>query len=101
MTLLEWIIVSWLVKRVHLIIIGRVQGVGFRWFCQGSARGIGITGYVKNINDGSVEIEAQGDEEAVNLFIGAVSKGPRNAEVNAVNCEERSVVLEEDTFSLA
>ena len=101
MTLLERIIVYWLVKRVHLTITGRVQGVGFRWFCQGSARGLGITGYVKNIRDGSVEIEAQGDEEAVDLFIGSVSKGPRNAEVNAVEREERSIVLEEGTFSLA
>ena len=88
-------------KRIHLIITGRVQGVGFRWFCQGSARGLGITGYTKNTSDGSVEIEAQGDEEAVDLFISAVSKGPRNATVNTVVREERSIVLEEDTFSLS
>ena len=87
-------------KRIHLIITGRVQGVGFRWFCQERAMALGITGYAKNTSDGSVEVEAQGDEEAVDLFVSAVSKGPRHATVNDVAREERSVVLEEDGFVL-
>ncbi|HWF44642.1 MAG TPA: acylphosphatase [Candidatus Kapabacteria bacterium] len=87
-------------KRIHLWISGHVQGVGFRWFCQERAAQLGITGYAKNLSDGKLEIEAQGDEESVDLFITAVSRGPRHASVTHVNRDERSVQLEETAFEL-
>jgi len=48
---------------------GRVQGVGFRWWATGEARYLGLSGYAENQADGSVEIRAQGDDEAVGRMI--------------------------------
>jgi len=47
--------------RVHLVVHGLVQGVGFRWFVARRADGLGLSGYVRNLYDGSVEAEAEGD----------------------------------------
>ena len=51
--------------RKHIWFSGRVQGVGFRFTAQGLARTLGLTGYVKNLYDGRVEMEVQGSEEAI------------------------------------
>lgn len=48
---------------------GRVQGVGFRWWAMGEARYLGLSGYAENLPDGSVEIRAQGEAEAVGRMI--------------------------------
>ena len=52
-------------KRVHLVVRGRVQGVFFRAATQREARRLGLTGWVKNRTDGSIEMLAEGEEEAV------------------------------------
>ncbi|HUT85673.1 MAG TPA: acylphosphatase [Elusimicrobiales bacterium] len=54
--------------RVHSKIIGRVQGIGYRWFVIDMAKEFNITGWVKNHPDGSVELEAQGDKEDLKKF---------------------------------
>jgi len=65
---------------LHKVIInvsGRVQGVGFRYFTLETARRIeGITGFVKNLPNGSVEIEAEGTKEKLEKFIEEIKKGP-------------------------
>jgi acylphosphatase len=48
---------------------GRVQGVGFRWFIKETAEALGMAGWVRNTNDGSVEAEVQGSHEAVDTFL--------------------------------
>ena len=55
--------------------IGRVQGVGFRWFVQQCAERTAVHGYVKNMTDGSVQILAQADEARLELFISLIKKG--------------------------
>ena len=87
-------------RRIHFIITGRVQGVGFRYFCQEQAVRLGLTGYARNIEDGCVEIEAQGDDGTLEEFAMAVSKGPRSARVANVEREEREVVSEESSFKI-
>jgi acylphosphatase len=52
-----------------IYIMGRVQGVGFRWSAATEARRRGITGYVKNLPDGSVYIEAEGSGEQLNAYV--------------------------------
>ncbi len=72
-------------KNLLLTVKGVVQGVGFRYFCYKQAVNFGITGYVKNLYNGDVEILAQGDESALNGFISEIKTGPRNASVTSLN----------------
>src|SRR5215472_3352698 len=67
---------------------GRVQGVGFRYFAQRTALELGLTGYVRNLDDGGVEVYAAGPEEQLSRFAALLRRGPRMAEVRTV--EERS-----------
>jgi acylphosphatase len=66
------------------LVSGRVQGVGFRWFVMEAASVEGITGWVRNVPDGAVEIVAEGDAEAVERFERAVRCGPPRARVDDV-----------------
>lgn len=61
--------------RKHFKFTGRVQGVGFRYRAKYSASGIGVTGWVKNEWDGSVEMEAQGSEEQINQLLKMINQG--------------------------
>lgn len=63
---------------------GRVQGVGFRWSAVGEARRLGITGWVRNRDDGAVEGEVQGDPAALEAFRHWLERGPPAARVDAV-----------------
>ena len=64
---------------------GRVQGVGFRFFVRERAALEGLAGWARNAGDGSVEIEVEGDREAVERFERAVRHGPAGARVDSVN----------------
>jgi Acylphosphatases len=74
-----------LLYKIH--VTGRVQGVGFRWQAANEARNLGITGYVKNLSDGSVYIEAEGSGEQLNAFIEWCKKGPGYSLVESVNAD--------------
>ena len=60
----------------HLVISGRVQGVGFRWSTVQLAQRLGVTGWVANRMDGTVEVEVEGKPQQVKRFIGQVQQGP-------------------------
>lgn len=62
--------------RKHFYFSGRVQGVGFRYQATRLARGLGLTGYVKNLWDGRVELEAQGPETLVWDLVSALHRQP-------------------------
>jgi len=68
----------------HLLVSGRVQGVGFRWFVRVAARRLQLAGWVTNRRDGTVEIAASGREEKLAEFRRVVSRGPDGAEVTGV-----------------
>jgi len=70
---------------LRLKIKGKVQGVGFRFWAVSTARRFGVSGWVRNHGDGSVEALAHGSPEAVNFFAAACSEGPRTAQVEAVD----------------
>lgn len=61
-------------KRVRIIYKGTVQGVGFRWTAQKAAYTVRVNGWVKNHKDGSVEIVAEGEEEALSKFLGIIKE---------------------------
>jgi len=71
-----------------LKIEGRVQGVGFRYFMQRRARALGITGWVRNRADGSVEAVVQGGAEAVNAIIAVARRGPPSAHVTNIRISD-------------
>ena len=66
---------------------GRVQGVGFRWGAAIEARNRGIRGFVKNLSDGSVYIEAEGSGEQLNAFVEWCKKGPGFGSVESVTTD--------------
>jgi acylphosphatase len=70
--------------RVRLLVSGRVQGVGFRWFIREAARQHRLAGWVRNRPDGSVELEASGDDAAFHEFIKTIRHGPPGARVDDV-----------------
>jgi len=73
--------------RYEIRVTGRVQGVGFRWSAVKEAQNRNITGYVKNLPDGSVYIEAEGGKEQLNSFIEWCRKGPESSSVESVNAD--------------
>lgn len=66
------------------IVTGRVQGVGFRWFVEKEAREIGVSGWVRNTDDGSVEVLASGTSDQLERLRKALKQGPRAARVDEV-----------------
>jgi acylphosphatase len=72
----------------HLLITGRVQGVGFRFFVERVARELGLTGWVRNRHDGRVEAVVAGTPEAVQTMIDRARRGPRGAVVTNVKVSE-------------
>lgn len=63
-------------KQIKMNVKGRVQGVAFRYMTKIVADQLHINGYAKNLSDGSVEIMAQGDEKAIDIFIDKVKQSP-------------------------
>jgi acylphosphatase len=74
----------------HLIITGRVQGVGYRFYMQRKARASGVAGWVRNRRDGSVEAMVQGEAEVVEAMIAWTRRGPPSAVVAEVRISEGS-----------
>jgi acylphosphatase len=65
----------------RILIAGRVQGVGFRFFAEAQAAVEGVHGYVKNLPDGRVEVHIEGDDESVERVERALRRGPAGARV--------------------
>jgi acylphosphatase len=86
--------------RVHLVVHGLVQGVGFRWFVARRAEGLGLSGYVRNLYDGSVEAEAEGDRSMVEQLIHEVRVGPRSARVRDVSLEWIEPLHQQSGFAI-
>ena len=69
---------------VHFLIQGRVQGVGFRWFVQREASELDLRGWVRNTEDGDVEVVAAGEPEDVSELRASLRRGPRGARVDRI-----------------
>jgi acylphosphatase len=75
------------IVRLHAIIEGYVQGVGFRAFAQDLAARAGLTGWVRNRWDSSVEVVAEGEQQILERFLTTLYRGPRSAQVTGVTPE--------------
>jgi acylphosphatase len=71
-------------ERLHAVVRGRVQGVGFRWFVVRAAAGLGLEGWVMNRADRAVELVAEGPGERLDELLAVVRRGPPGSSVEAV-----------------
>ncbi|MBZ0237038.1 MAG: acylphosphatase [Deltaproteobacteria bacterium] len=78
-------------RRVHARVRGRVQGVAYRASTRHEARRLGLAGWVRNLPDGSVELEAQGPTDVVEQLLAWCRKGPSLARVTSVDVTELPV----------
>jgi len=86
--------------RAHAIITGRVQGVFFRMETKYAAESFGLTGWVRNKMDGSVETVMEGDEDQVNALLAWCQKGPPRARVDKVDVSWQDYTGEFETFDV-
>jgi acylphosphatase len=74
-------------QRLHAWVEGHVQGVGFRYFVRESISSLSITGWVRNLHDGRVELIAEGSRDNLEKLLSAVNQGPRGSHVINVRTE--------------
>jgi acylphosphatase len=86
--------------RAHIIVRGMVQGVGFRWFTAREAQKLGLAGFVRNLAEGSVEVEAEGERGAVEGLIALLKVGPRAADVRDVHITWQQPLMERMRFEI-
>jgi acylphosphatase len=82
------------VTRVRVQVRGRVQGVFFRAEARARAESLGVAGWIRNLQDGSVEAVFEGEDERVESMVGWCRRGPTGAEVEAVDVEHEEPVGE-------
>lgn len=77
-------------RRLHVVIVGYVQGVGFRYAAQHRARLLGLHGWVRNTSDGSVEAVVEGEPDLVCSFVDWARSGPSGASVESVETRDET-----------
>lgn len=88
------------VKRIHAIVKGKVQGVFYREFTRREAEALGVSGFARNLRDGSVEIIAEGGERQLKEFEKKFRKGPLLAFVSGVETKEEPATGEFEGFDI-
>lgn len=71
--------------RRYFLVSGRVQGVGYRYFARRAAQSLGLSGWVRNLDDGGVEAEAQGSAQSLVSFEGLLREGPPGGHVRSLD----------------
>ncbi|MBN1929520.1 MAG: acylphosphatase [Chlorobiaceae bacterium] len=87
-------------KRVHIIVRGLVQGVGFRMFVHREAAARSLSGWTRNLPDGTVEIEAQGTAGLVEELVRQSQTGPSRSRVSSIAVREITIDSKEDGFDI-
>lgn len=85
----------------RFLVSGRVQGVGFRYFAADVARREGLSGAVRNLDDGTVEAVAEGEAEALVHFERALRQGPSRSRVEHVRVEDIEPLTTTHSFLIA
>ncbi len=80
---------------------GRVQGVGFRFFVQQNAIELGLTGWVRNMDDGTVTMEIQGRQDKINALEQRIRKGNYFIKVKDIQLQGRETVIGEKRFDIS
>lgn len=84
----------------RLWVSGRVQGVGFRWFTRKAARDLGLSGRVRNLPDGRVEVEVAGDPQQLAAFRERLREGPPGSRVVRLDEQEMTAAPAWDGFEI-
>ncbi|MEK7394389.1 MAG: acylphosphatase [Fibrobacterota bacterium] len=87
-------------RRVHFLVSGDVQGVGFRAFTLDRARGLRVSGWVRNCHDGKVEGEAEGTPAAIVEFIDLIERGPISAHVDSIGVFDLPAISDDSAFRI-
>jgi acylphosphatase len=87
-------------KRVHIIVSGLVQGVGFRMFVQREASARSLSGWTRNLPDGTVEIEAQGSSGLVDELLRQSRIGPSHSRVTSIKVREMAINATDKGFRI-
>ena len=87
--------------RVHVFIDGRVQGVAYRFFAEKFANRLRLTGWVKNLEDGRVEVLAEGPAHAIESFLDRLREGPSLAHVERFDVRREQATGEFSDFRIA
>jgi acylphosphatase len=87
-------------KQIHLIIIGHVQGVGYRNLATRIALKLGLKGWMRNLDDGSVEAVVQGSNEKIDEFLLWCNRGPPKARVDEMHITEENPVQDLENFRI-
>jgi acylphosphatase len=88
------------VQARRYLVRGRVQGVGFRWFVEREAHILGIAGWVRNNNDGTVEVLAQGTRDQLSGLHSRLREGPRAARVDSVEVSDENPTPRLSSFGI-
>lgn len=86
--------------RYYILVEGRVQGVGFRYLCQFNAANYDLTGWIRNMDNGMVEMQIQGEEININKFINTIKAGNRFIKVDELYQKKLDIINEEKKFSI-
>lgn len=86
--------------RYFIIVSGRVQGVGFRYFAQSNAIKCSLTGTAKNLTNGMVELEVQGLDENINKFLSTLQKGNTFVKVDDISLKPLDIKITENNFKV-
>ena len=84
----------------RIVVNGRVQGVGFRWFVRQAARELNLAGRVRNLPNGTVEVDVAGSEEALAAFRERLREGPPGARVAGLGEQELAGAPDWDRFEI-
>ena len=87
-------------KRVHIIVQGKVQGVFFRASTKDKATELGLSGFVRNMPDGTVEIVAEGSQEQLTKLVDWCHIGPERSIVNEVHSDWQTYIAEFEAFNI-
>lgn len=87
-------------KALKIVVRGVVQGVGFRYFVYHRATEMGLTGWTKNLPDGSVEVLAEGDSSLLEQLVKDLRVGPRQAQVTAIESDPLEPAGLYDSFEI-
>lgn len=87
-------------RRIRAIVSGRVQGVSYRASTASEARRLGLVGYVKNLADGSVELEAEGLDDKIDALVAWCRRGPPAAHVTHVAVDEIAATGADRAFEI-
>jgi acylphosphatase len=82
------------------LVTGRVQGVGFRWYVEREATLLGVGGWVRNCDDGAVEVLARGSRTQLDALYDKLKEGPRAARIDAVEVEDAAPFSGYKTFQI-